>query len=484
MVAFAIFAITLVFVPGAWAGGEGKAGNGVEAGSGGNGTFTVLYSFGGHSGDPRYPGYQGIIAQGRDGNLYSSTDVGGTYDLGTAFKITPTGDVTVLYNFDDPLDEYGGPGSGLTLGTDGNFYGACIYCGGGNGYGTVFKITPSGEVTTLYEFTGQNEDAYPHAPPIQAADGNLYGTAAGDFYGNGGEVYRMTPSGSKITLFHLDHQQGAAPVDPLVQATDGNLYATTNGGGNNYNCGNAGCGVIFKITPRGHVRVLHDFNDKVSDGFYPVAALIEASDGNFYGTVPQGGTDYGYGTAFRITPSGKFTLLHIFNGGPDGRFPTSALVQATDGNLYGTTWQGGTAKAGVIYRLTPKGGFSVLYNFDGATAAYPLVTLVQHTNGELYGDALKGGPYNYGTFYSFDLGLEPFVGLVSTSGKVGKSIGLLGQGFTGTTGVSFDGEAAKFSVISDTFLMATVPNGAASGFVTVATPDGKLKSNKKFRVTR
>jgi len=480
MLVFGILVLIPALASCAWASGEQKASASLNSGDAGTGTFTILYNFGSHNGDPLYPEDQGVIAQGRDGNLYSSTGVGGTYNLGTAFKITTTGELTVLYNFDDPKDEYGGPSSGLALGTDGNFYGACIYCGE-NGYGTAFKIDPSGELTNLRYFTGQNEDAYPHAPPIQGSDGDFYGTASGDFYGNGGEVYKMNSSGSKVTLFEFQHAQGAAPVDPLVQGTDGNFYGTANAGGNT-SCGGNGCGVVFRITPDGRHTVLHDFD--VSDGAYPVAPLVEGGDGNFYGTVPQGGADYDYGTAFKITPSGKFTLLHIFNGYSDGRFPTAALMQATDGNFYGTTWQGGSAKSGVIYRITPNGKFSVLYNFDGTTSAYPLVTLVQHTNGKLYGDTFEGGAYNYGTFFSLDLGLGPFVSLVSTSGKVGKSIGVLGQGFTGTTAVSFNGTPAKFKVVSDTYLTATVPAGATTGFVTVSTPGGKLKSNKEFRVTK
>jgi uncharacterized repeat protein (TIGR03803 family) len=441
------------------------------------GRFAVLYSFAENSTDPLYP--SGIIAQGRDGGLYSSTNVGGLYNLGTVFAITTAGQLSVPYNFTDPLDEYGGPGWGLTLSTDGTFYGACTYCGGGNGYGTVFKVTPSGDLTTLYDFTGQNEDAYPHAPPIQAADGWFYGTAAGDFYGHGSEVYRMTPSGDKVTLFHLNHRQGAAPGDPVVQGTDGNFYATTNGGGNNGNCGNSGCGVIFKITSKGHVAVLHDFESDEDDGFNPVAPLIQASDGYFYGTVPYGGVNYDYGTVFRISPSGKFKLLHIFNGYSDGRFPSAALVQATDGNFYGTTRQGGGAKSGVIFKITPQGRFSVIYNFDGTTSAYPLSALVQHTNGKLYGET-TGYQINGGTFYSLDLGLGPFVGLLSSLGRAGQSIGILGQGFTGTKSVSFNGTPAQFDVVSDTYLTATVPQGATTGFVTVATPGGKLKSSKRF----
>lgn len=474
-VVFSILTVTLVLISSAWCSGKGKALSNIESDNAGTGTLTVLYSFGNNSGDPLYPQYQGVIAQGRDGNLYSTSPYGGTSNYGTVFKMTPAGNLTVLYDFagsDVSVD------SGLTLGTDGNFYGATIY--GGNGYGTAFKVTPGGELTTLYEFTGQNEDAYPHAPPIQGSDGDFYGTAAGDFYGNGGEVYRMSPSGSKVALFEFDHIQGAALVDPLVQGTDGNFYGTTGAGGNS-GCGNAGCGVVFEITPTGRHTVLHDF--EVGDGAYPVAALVEGTDGNFYGTVPQGGANYDYGTAFKITPSGEFTLLHIFDGYSDGRFPTAALVQATNGNFYGTTWQGGNAKSGVIFRITPQGKFSVIYNFDGTTSAYPLVTLVQHTNGKLYGTTY-GYPLNYGTFFSFDLGLKPFAGLVSTSGKVGKSIGILGQGFTGTMGVSFNGRSAKFSVRSDTFLTATVPNGTTTGFVTVATHGGILKSNKQFRVTK
>jgi hypothetical protein len=122
----------------------------------------------------------------------------------------------------------------------------------------------------------------------------------------------------------------------------------------------------------------------------------------------------------------------------------------------------------------------VIYSFEGV-AAFPHATLVQHTNGKLYGSTL-GYPVNYGTLYSVDLGLGPFASLVSTTGKVGKSIGILGQGFTGTTSVAFNGTSAKFSVVSDTYLTATVPNGATTGFVTVATPSGQLKSNKEFRL--
>jgi len=225
---------------------------------------------------------------------------------------------------------------------------------------------------------------------------------------------------------------------------------------------------------------LHSFNVQNFDAYYPDAPLIEGGDGDFYGTAPYGGK-YGYGIVFRITRTGKYAILHSLNIS-DGDSPDTALLQATDGYFYGVAGGGGQHNDGVIYRITPGGGYSVIYSFDGTNGLAPDCALVQHTNGKLYGVALEGGTYNYGTFFSLDLGLGPFVSLVSTSERVGHSIGILGQGFTGTTGVSFNGTSAKFNVASDTYLTATVPTGATTGFVTVATPAGKLKSNRKFQV--
>jgi hypothetical protein len=139
---------------------------------------------------------------------------------------------------------------------------------------------------------------------------------------------------------------------------------------------------------------------------------------------------------------------------------------------------------GTIYRITTKGDFSVLYNFDRPTGSTPEVTLLEHTTGTLYGETLDGGAsHNTGVFYSFKKGLKPFVRLLPTSGKVGKSIDILGQGFNGATGVSFNGTTATFSIVADTYLTAKVPAGATTGTVTVTEPGGKLTSIQKFRVT-
>jgi uncharacterized repeat protein (TIGR03803 family) len=233
--------------------------------------------------------------------------------------------------------------------------------------------------------------------------------------------------------------------------------------------------------------VIYNFDG--THGGQSLSPLVQGSDGNFYGTTTSYGSKGG-GVVFKITATGKLTVLHNINGTTDGNEPIAGLVQATDGNLYGSTNQGGNSTncsggCGTIFRISPTKPYpyKVLYNFDGTTGQQPQVTLLQHTNGILYGDAYIGGTMSAGTFYSLDLGLKPFVALVSTAGKVGKSIGILGKGFTGTKNVSFNGTAAKFKVSSDTYLTGTVPNGATTGFVTVKTPGGTLTSNEQFRVT-
>jgi uncharacterized repeat protein (TIGR03803 family) len=210
--------------------------------------------------------------------------------------------------------------------------------------------------------------------------------------------------------------------------------------------------------------------------------LVQGTDGNFYGTTYLGGGPTNSGIVFKVTTAGVLTVLHEFSG-TDGRTPTAGLVQATDGNFYGTTPAGGSGNIGVIFKVTPAGTYSVVYNFDGTTGKSPNVALVQHANGILYGNTTMGGTDDHGVFYSLNIGAAPFVRLVHNSAKVAKTVEILGQGFNGTTHVSFNGTAATFTVASDTYLTATVPAGAKTGYITVVTPSGTLKSNKQFRVT-
>lgn len=444
-------------------------------------TYVDLYNFGTNSGDPLPGQSQNTLVQGRDGNLYGTAQYGGAEGFGAVFKITPGGTLTVLHFFTGSDGKY--PASELTLGTGGNFYGTTRLGGTGGcdglGCGTVFRITPNGNLTTLYNFTGGDDGASPFAAPIQATDGNFYGTAEYGGMAGYGVLYKMTSSGTITVLHAFNVTDGSAPGTALVQGVDGKFYGVTEEGGLYQD------GVAFSITAGGKFTLLHSFKSKQG---HNMSALIQGNDGFFYGTSVGGGVGNA-GTAYRLDAAGKFMNLYWF-GGENG-MPYSGLIQAGDGNIYGAT--GAAAfTLGVIYRMTlPQHVYSQLYAFNSTGGDDAFVGPIQHTNGLFYGETTSGGDLSCGpegsgcgTLYSFDIGLAPFVSLVSTAGKVGKTIGILGQGFTGTTGVSFNGTAAAFTVKSDTYLTATVPSGATTGFVTVTTPGGNLVSNKQFRVNQ
>jgi uncharacterized repeat protein (TIGR03803 family) len=433
-------------------------------------TYTDLYDMGATSADPNDPVWSGVIAQGRDGNMYSTTPQYWTGGPGDVFKITPAGTVTVLASINSTVRTGVG---GLTLATDGKFYGTAS-SGGKFGYGTIFSITPEGSLTTLYSFTGGADGSYPTAPPIEGLDGNFYGTTAagglGLTDGQYGSVYKITPSGAFTTLHTFDNTHGANPLAPLFQAADGAFYGTTFFGGTD------GAGTIFRITALGNFDVL--FNFSPSSGpvpGYPFGGLVQDGDGAFYGTTSGSNGESSGGTVFKFM-SGTLTVLRNFAGGSDGNNISAGLVQATDGNFYGTDDVGG-----VIFRVSRTGAYATLYTFGGSGAS-PQDTLVQHTNGLLYGTTAVGGAYDRGVFYSFDVGLKPFVSFLPAARPVGGVVEILGQGFTGATGVSFNGTAATFTAESDTYLTATVPAGATTGSITVSEPGGTLTSNKIFRV--
>ena len=444
-------------------------------------TVSVVYNFGSQTGDPFQPFYSGIIAQGRDGNLYSGA-TGGLNNAGALFKLTPSGTLAVIYAFANSTDG-SNPNGGLTLGTDGNFYGTTYGGGfGGAPFGTVFKVTPQGALTNLYTFTAGTDGALPLAPPIQGTDGNFYGvTCPGCNSQPGyGSIYKITSAGVFTTLYTCDTTLCGDPTGPLLQGKDGNFYGTSTYGGATEQ------GTIFKITPAGVLTVIYNFDN--THGEYPIGGLVQGTDGNFYGTALDGGTK-GYGTIFKVTPAGRLTVLHNMNGASDGGAPYAGLVQATDGNFYGANAYGGASSTncpngcGTIFRISPTGSFKVIYNFDMTTGSLPYSSLFQHTNGLIYGMTQGGGSAGLGVVYSVNIGASTLASLVSTSGKVGKMIEVLGQGFTGTTKVSFGGASASFKVVSDGYLTATVPTGATTAAVTITTPSGTLTSKQIFRVT-
>jgi len=440
-------------------------------------TYRVVYNFGSNGRGPNDPHYSGIIAQSRGGNFYSTAPDIWTNGQGTAFKMTPAGALTVLHSFNgtDGLNTH----SGLTLGTDLYYYGTTP-AGGRYSHGTLFKMTDQGVVTTLHHFTGGADGGNPGSPPIEGIDGNFYGTTAiGGSPGNNGTIYQVSRSGAFATI----HSFGYASPDgttnsALTQGKDGYIYGTTLYGGAN------GLGTIFRFATSGAYATLYTFDG--IHGRNPLGALVQADDGNFYGATTLGGTADA-GIIFKITPNRTFTILHNFTGGGDGMNVVGGLMQATDGYLYGTNDIGGQGGfiGGVLFRISTSGAFAVLHNFFFDSGSSPQVTLLQHTNGKIYGDTAVGGVNNGGdgTFFSFDVGLGPFVSFYPAARQVGNTVQFLGQGFIGTSAVSFDGTpASSFQVVADTYMTATVPDGATSGFLTVTTPHGTLKSNKQFLV--
>lgn len=434
--------------------------------------FFALHSFNGTDGSIPVA----KLVQGTDGNFYGTTNEGGASYYGTVFKITPGGMLTTLHSFDFTDGTY--PDAGLVQATDGNFYGTTSY-GGGGPNGTVFKITPGGTLTTLHSFDLADGDR-PVAELVQATDGNLYGTTESGGAFNDGTVFKITPGGTLTTLHSFYGADGYLPVAGLVQAADGNLYGTTSGGGTH------GAGTVFRITLSGTLATLHSFNG--TEGAAPSSTLVQGSDGNFYGVAENGGIHRGCtfgrcGTVFEVTPGGVLTKLYDFDS-TDGDDPIGGLIQATDGNLYGTTYFGGAHDYGTIFGITPEGTLTTRYSFTGGTdGGLPSGALLQATNGNLYATARDGGAnFFYGTVYGLSVGLGPFVETRPPAGKVGANVRILGNTLSGTTSVTFNGTSATFTVLSSTNIKTTVPAGATTGPVQVTTPAGTLTSNVPFQV--
>jgi uncharacterized repeat protein (TIGR03803 family) len=466
-------------------------------------TFTTLVEFDyGNGAGPNAPLIQGI-----DGSLYGSTLGDGASINSTLFKMTPEGSLTTLYTFcaENSCADGKNPQTALVQSTDGNLYGTTSNGGTGGNAGTVFRITPEGKLTTLYSFCTEANCPDGGLPTalLQATDGNFYGTAWGQTGTSLGTVFKITSTGNLTTLatfctspgFNCPY--GDAP-NGLIQATDGNFYGTTAEGGA------FGYGTVFKITPAGTLTALYSFcaQKPCADGANPMAGLVQASDGNLYGTTLYGGTGkgsarkcsstIGCGTVFKITLQGEHTTLYNFCSQPncsDGLYPfTANLIQATDGKFYGADDGGGTSGSGTVFVTNALGKLRKLHDFcvpfsntcsDGLD---PHAGVFQATNGVFYGTAPAGGSYDIGTLFSLSTGLSPFVTFLRNSGKVGQTAQILGQGFTGATGVSFNGTPASFTLESDAYLTASVPPGATTGSIAVAEPAGTLTSNKIFRV--
>ena len=385
------------------------------------GMLISSYSF---TGGPDGANPDAALVQGSDGNFYGTTEYGGEDDIGVVFKITTNGTPATLNFFSYGNGEY--PMAALVQGSNGTFYGTTEY-GGDYGYGVVFNITTNGALTNLYSFTNGIDGAEPEAALAQGADGNFYGTAE---YGGvnvgsegNGTVFKISPNGTFGAVYAFPGVNDGQNANVLVQGSDGNFYGTTESGGTNYN------GSVFRITTNGGFGSLYSFTGSY-DGANPLAALVQGSDGNFYGTTENGGA-YGYGVIFEITPAGAPTTLYAFTGGKDGANPTAALVQGGDGSYYGTTPYGGANGDGTVFKITSNGQFSTLYGFGSVeqtnvTAYTNVYTVPCETNtyyttnyytnkvaldganpnglvlgfdGTFYGTTEGGGDYGYGTVF-------------------------------------------------------------------------------------
>jgi uncharacterized repeat protein (TIGR03803 family) len=428
------------------------------------------------------------FTQAQDGILYVTANQGGSvngnclFGCGQILAMTRGGIVTQIHAF-DYATEGAFPRGGLTLGTDGNLYGVLSASGNGT-FGSVFKITTAGALTILHSFSDTGDGASPSLPPIQATDGNFYGTVGSSGSSGNGVLYKLTPGG-KFTVLHtfnrnVDGDGGQA----LVQGTDGKFYTVAAEG--------SGCwGTVLQFTATGTTKVLHTFACDQSEGIYPISPLVQAADGSLYGACNQGGTQSS-GTLWKISPNGSFKLIYSLNGTTDGQYPGNGLSLGTDGKVYGSTQyegvNGGAGTGGTIFQITTAGVYKVLFSFtggNGASGSFPNTILAQDTDGLFYGvTAYGGGADGDGTFYDLNNGLARFALLQTASGKEGAQVGILGQGFSKSSVVKFDGvQATSFTRKGNTYIAATVPVAALTGKVTVTTGSTVLTSAQTFRVT-
>jgi uncharacterized repeat protein (TIGR03803 family) len=353
-------------------------------------TYSVLYTFTGGA-DGKYP-YGGLALDATKGSLYGTTYFGGTFGAGTVFRLGRTGEK--VHSFTGGKDG-GYPVAGVIMDAAGNLYGTTLQ-GGAFGAGTVFKLDTTGHETVLYSFTGEFDGAFPYAGVIMDAAGNLYGTtSSGGFPPFTGTVFKLDPSGNETVLYAFTNRgDGDYPVAGVIRDANGNLYGTT------YYGGASGAGTVFKLDTLGTETVLYSFTGG-ADGSNPIAGVIMDAAGNLYGTTYFGGTapecgSFGCGVVFELDTTGKETVLYTFPAGGqfDGANPTAGLIMDAAGNLYGTTQGGGGGSngAGIVFKLDKTGKETELKIFTGSQdGGFPYAGLVRDKTGNLYGTGQRGG---------------------------------------------------------------------------------------------
>ena len=355
-------------------------------------TLHVLYNFAGSSdgGDP----YASLIRDAA-GNLYSTFGYGGgTSFSGGVFKVAADGTETVLYSFTGGADG-AFPISALVRDRAGNLYGTTTQ-GGSAGAGVVFKLDASGTETVLHNFTGGKDGVDPVGGLLRDKAGNLYGTTSLGGSSNDGVVFKISPDG-KETILHTftgSTKDGKYPTyTSLLMDVQGTLYGVTEEGGS------SGGGILYKLSKSGKLTILHSFTGGTTDGCNVLGAPFLDAAGNFYGTTSSCGTNK-LGTVWEVSKSGKEKVLHSFAGGTsDGEYPLAGVIVDAEGNVYGTTETGGASNVGTVYRVSKGGKFTLLHSFNGTDGKYAYCGLVQNAKGTLFGTAQNGGSIGYGTVW-------------------------------------------------------------------------------------
>jgi uncharacterized repeat protein (TIGR03803 family) len=502
-------------------GGGGAHGYGTVVKIGTSGTMTPLYSFcsnvsgSGVCLDGAAPATGLVLA--RDGNFYGTTPMGGTSitPTGTIFQVTPAGALTTIHNFctqGPPCSDGAQPYSfALMQATDGNLYGTTTDGGAPYGVGTVFKTTLAGALTTLHSFCASGsctDGRLPYGGLVQATNGVFYGTTQNGGDTDYGTVFKITATGGLTRLYSFSFTDGAGPRATLIQASDGNLYGTTTGGGTNSG------GTIFKMTPAGVLTTLYNFcaQPSCADGSNPNGPLVQATDGNFYGMTNSGGANLIWGTIYQFTPAGVLTTLYSFSNGSDGGIPQGGLTQGTDGDFYGATATGGSGSGqGTVFKLSiglgpfvkalPTSGrvgakINILgtgltgttsVSFHGKAATFTVVSDSEISTTVPAG--ANSGKVQVTTPGGSILSNVPFrvipviTAFSPASGPAGTIVTITGETLNGASSVSFGGvKATSFTVNSYTQITATVPAGAVTGRITVATPGGTATSAGVFTV--
>lgn len=350
------------------------------------GEITILKQFY-YTPDGAYP--DGELIKGPDGYLYGMTSAGGTYSYGTIFKISASGNLSVIKHLNFSTDG-AHPHGHLTPGTDGNFYGINYSGGNAGGGGTIFKLTQAGVYSVIHSMNLSTEGGQSYSSLTLGSDGNLYGTAYGGGQNGYGTIFKVTTGGTLTVLKHLSPADGTYPQSDIIQAKDGNFYGTCSGGGQ-YNAG-----VIFKVTKTGVYSIAKSFSSS-ADGGSPNGGLVQDNDGAFYGITRSGGSKGG-GTIYKLTTANAYSVIHPLDYNNEGNSSSAALVKGNDGSLYAMTTYGGSYNYGILFKTTTTGTFTILNSFNGAAKGnIPYGSFIKGSDSAYYCTTSSGGAYNHGS---------------------------------------------------------------------------------------